>query len=176
MRIRTLISLAVLLALGACAGTKKETTTAEGTSGGLIQVELLQGASTVIASWNGLPGATATADLDLTTGERNAVTDWADLRVRLTKTGAQADVFEVSLEAPAATPTATVAAIAPTATAAVAAVAPAVAAVDAIAPLATATVVGGGEAIAEVTATAELDVPPRVPRSSIPAPAVHENA
>lgn len=69
----------------------------------VLGVELLEGA-TVRASWTATtPGGAALTDaLTLTTGERNSIGDWGNLRVRLTKSGAQLDVLRVQLEAPVA--------------------------------------------------------------------------
>ena len=65
----------------------------------VLQVELLEGA-TVRATWNVTPGAVVTSDLALTTPQRDAITNWGNLRVRLTKNNNQVDVFDVALTAP----------------------------------------------------------------------------
>lgn len=65
-----------------------------------LQVELLEG-TTVIATGTYSPTATAaTSELALSTGERNSITDWSNLRVRLTKSGGPLDVLRVQLETP----------------------------------------------------------------------------
>jgi hypothetical protein len=65
----------------------------------VLLVELREGAS-VRAAWEREPGADwATADLTLTSGERDSITDWSDLRVRLTQSGVQVDVADIEQSA-----------------------------------------------------------------------------
>jgi hypothetical protein len=69
-----------------------------------LTIELLQG-TTVIATWVEYPTETITeATLDLTTLQRDSITNWADLYVRFTKTDAQVAVTQVYLQTPEAAP------------------------------------------------------------------------